>query len=870
MLSKMGEFRPNLFQANLGADNYLLRGANHFLGICEKYLREVKGHIEAETLPVHLELLENAKEDHGKSVVRPSRGSTKDRENGIFTYCLKETAYESTRQYNRVRAALFDENLFSLQSNRASNKSKEIHIYEKDEQQGLVSFFEKLESHSLYFKPDTYQIRKQIEAVQNLRYRPIPAHQPLLALFGSQERSFISERSLGPTVQDWHVLRDLGFEGTDEQRDFVEKALNTRDFALLEGPPGSGKTTTIIELIIQLALRGKRILLCSATHVAIDNVLDRILTKYHEACKDWIMPVRICANEASIHSESVKPYRLQSLVRTKREELREQLQKRTLSKSQEAFLEYLKDQAKEEHGSVDDFARLILDSANLVAGTSIGILQHPDFKKGTVWANFDVLIVDEASKVTFQEFLVPALHAKKWILVGDVHQLSPYVEDDHSAAYLETLIPREADRAALIDLYQVRRLAQKQREEVLVYFHEYWGEMHEAYLYELEKMGRLVLSLRKASLRDPDLSLKIQAADILFCEPTEAVHNFLAEHLRVKAHFIHEGPGSPQLFRLQSAFHRGRSAGNKFVPNWITTKTSETWGAELASKLSQYYSFREDEKLKERIQEEIDLLVPEHLMAQVMDFKRIVFPSILEILQRGADASENQKHPNVYTSGMSRTAKQSRFTSLTYQHRMHPDIADTSRIHFYEGENLLPGSRLVNRPWGYKTDNERVEWVVCKPGNGLRSRIENLEEVQAIEEELRNFLWYAKDEPNQSFEVAVLTFYRDQELLLKMMLRRLTGQHQKQRNFAMGKVAITLCTVDRFQGQEADLVLLCFTKVGRLAHYHSPNRLNVALTRARHKLILFGDKEWMRRHSPSPALQFLANNFHPRLTTKRK
>lgn len=51
---------------------------------------------------------------------------------------------------------------------------------------------------------------------------------------------------------------------------------------------------------------------------------------------------------------------------------------------------------------------MVLDAANLVCGTTIGILQHPDIKgNGAATAPFDVLIVDEASKMTFQEFLVP-------------------------------------------------------------------------------------------------------------------------------------------------------------------------------------------------------------------------------------------------------------------------------------------------------------------------------------------------------------------------------------------------------------------------------------------------------------------------------
>lgn len=42
-----------------------------------------------------------------------------------------------------------------------------------------------------------------------------------------------------------------------------------------------------------------------------------------------------------------------------------------------------------------------------------------------IMPDFDYLIIDESSKTTFQEFLVPAMYAKKWIIVGDTDSLAP-------------------------------------------------------------------------------------------------------------------------------------------------------------------------------------------------------------------------------------------------------------------------------------------------------------------------------------------------------------------------------------------------------------------------------------------------------------
>ena len=77
---------------------------------------------------------------------------------------------------------------------------------------------------------------------------------------------------------DWITRVGSGADGSNEQRQFILKALASNDFAFLEGPPGSGKTETIGELILQLlsdSQHNYRILLCGSTQASIDNVLSR-------------------------------------------------------------------------------------------------------------------------------------------------------------------------------------------------------------------------------------------------------------------------------------------------------------------------------------------------------------------------------------------------------------------------------------------------------------------------------------------------------------------------------------------------------------------------------------------------------------------
>ena len=218
-------------------------------------------------------------------------------------------------------------------------------------------------------------------------------------------------------------------------------------------------------------------------------------------------------------------------------------------------------------------------------------------------------------------------------------------------------------------------------------------------------------------------------------------------------------------------------------------------------------------------------------------------------------------------------AKACWFQSLSLQHRMHNDIASIPRDYFYKGKNLETANTVFNREdilEFYKPNEKKVIWVsnrdnsFRKKNRNGKQRNYNPTEVADIKQELENFLSLAKNQKN-NFEVAVLTFYRDQEFELRKMLQRVTNQKNKIKFFKKANVKISLCTVDKFQGDEADLVLLSFTKFTKKAFYNSPNRLNVALTRARYKMVLYGNKEWLAKNAQLKALRSLAEEKQNRL-----
>jgi len=93
------------------------------------------------------------------------------------------------------------------------------------------------------------------------------------------------------SVEYEEFKKNLKLDLNENQAKAVYKALNSKGLYLIQGPPGTGKTQTITEMIYQFNKQGKKVVLSSQTHVAINNVIERLPQELD------IFPIRLISGE---------------------------------------------------------------------------------------------------------------------------------------------------------------------------------------------------------------------------------------------------------------------------------------------------------------------------------------------------------------------------------------------------------------------------------------------------------------------------------------------------------------------------------------------------------------------------------------------
>lgn len=620
-----------------------------------------------------------------------------------------------------------------------------------------------------------------------------------------------------------------GFPPTRSQQAAIDAGVATPDYSLVLGPPGTGKTTVILEWVRHFVAKGQRVLVTSQNNKAVDNVLERLADEPQFECLRIGNETKVSSSLHDILLDN-KATELQKKLFANSEQLQEYLN------STQSFLSYLYESRQSVHECIN-----LYEKAQQLEDRLQAVLDTQDIQSAELVREQQKLagqLDSIRNKKQQREASPPSLVVKLLTLGWHSYQLRKLKKNEHKLSMQ-------------LDAYQQQRSnlvceSTQTQEELETAHKQRIQSFEQLQKVEIKHPGSYQEYIHLPDVRSLMQELANYQERISNIQTTlnnwfEDIHNrrrhslypLLLEHVNVVGATC-IGINTKEIFRdIDFDVVIVDEAGQIQVHNLMVPLS----------------------RSKKAI------LVGDH-----KQIRPVVQPEMQEELQeKGGDEDELKLYERSWFEWLWDQSPESRKFMLDTQFRCPSEISDFVSQAFYENRYYAGANKLKSEPLLKFCPSPMIWLDTADVKNNYEQRNEgqfvgNRSETNIIVEVCRRAI-IEMPQLVERREVGIIVPYRKHMQQIQARIKQL----QKTKAFPELSIPLNelIASVDSFQGQERELIIFACSrsnKQGRVGFLKDWQRLNVALTRAKKQVIIVGNTKTMT-HLPESHLDAVDKEF---------